>query len=282
MGHNQKIAVEILRSGKQILIESVMEEELSAEILSDEKFGLTVITTVDGVLVIGIKEGTFRGNREIEICDLIKKVNNKEVKYAPDFKQEIEKTAFSAQMLVERGNTTKSVTVSRNEKIGIGVFFPYENVKNGNYIPGFTLKFPSKNPINPNRFDFLIEPVRSIEFEGINYEVTNGTLIDINFIGFDFWLTNGPVIPYFSLADNFHISFGTQTIGSYGCYKMGVGMQGKFGLEVVLDFIGFFVEGGGGFNFLEGGQYKNFTNVEIDFSGFTGYYLLNFGTNFYF
>ena len=279
----EKIPAEILRSGKEIAVEFVMEEALPEESSSNEKFGLTVLTTKDGVLITGIKEGTFAGNTEINVGDLIKKINDEEIKYVSDFNPEINKTGISARLSVERGNTTTYVTVSKIEKVGIGVFFPFQELQTGNYIPGFTLKFPGGYNGGP-RFDFIFKPVTSVEFGGINYSVTDANLIDINFFGADFWFTKGPVIPYISIVDNFRLNFGTQTIGSYKYYKMGLSMQGKLGLEVVLDSIGFFAEGGGGFNLGEEGQYKNSSNVVKDFDAFfsTGYYLLNFGTNFYF
>ena len=269
----EKIPVEILRSGKEITVESVMEEALPNESLFNEKFGLTVLNTKDGVLITGIKEGTFAGNAEIDVGDLIKKINDKEINYISDFDEEIKKVD-SAQLLVEKGNAATYVTVSKIEKFGIGVSWVLPAMQNGDFIPAFTLcNYTPNDPGNNVGFSFKIWK-------------SSNTLTSIDFdLGYPFVFIK-PIKTFtlfLFLGGCCNVTWGDIPGGS-NFYNIMGGFRGKGGIEFFAGPVGIFFESG--INVIMGGLagYEDTSGEEHEVgSWFIGVdYPLNSGVRFYF
>ncbi len=231
-GDNVKLKV--LRGGKEITIETVMQKAVSSEEVSCDFFGLTVLDTRDGFLITGIKKGTFDGNSEVEVGDMIKEINGQEFNYIADFYSAITMAGSSAGLLVERGNAPVKATVSMIEKIGIGAYWALTGMSGGSLAPGFTLcNYAPDDPGNNMEMDFRFWKSAS----GLN---------DMELIlGYPFVFVY-PIKTYtvtLFLGGNCRMEFG-DIPGFSDYFGTDIGFLAKSGVEFFAGPAGFFFEGG--------------------------------------
>ena len=114
---DKKVPVKVIRSGKEITIDVVLgkspegEETISKDEAKNDSLGLTVQNTKDGVAVSKVEAGSLAQNAGIQEGDLIKEVNNNEIKNVSDFEKAIKETKENVLFLIKRGESTVYVAL---------------------------------------------------------------------------------------------------------------------------------------------------------------------------
>ena len=109
---DKKVPVKIIRDGKEKTVEVVLgkapegEEEVVKDESANESIGLTVKNSKDGVVVSKIEPGSIAQNTGIQEGDLIKEVNNKEVKDVSEFEKTMKESKETVLFLIKRGDAT--------------------------------------------------------------------------------------------------------------------------------------------------------------------------------
>ena len=114
---DKKVKVKVIRSGKETTLEVTLgkspegEETAPKDETKNDSLGLTVKNSKDGVAVVKVEPGSLAQNAGIQEGDLIKEINNKEVKDVSEFENAIKETKETVLFLIKRGDATIYVAI---------------------------------------------------------------------------------------------------------------------------------------------------------------------------